>query len=232
MRWGPRRGATSGGKHRVGAAGAIRTDTSAAPTSAATNETGSRDAPGLVGNEPAAVTPSVPPMRISGEGAWISRRASVSGFPRPNGCPCRLRPTMDGAPDLIITDASLLAGGTFQPRPGAVAVKDGRIVAVGTAASCGLAGSTTDVRSMPGRLSRPGSRTRTSIPRSADGTCSACTSTISGRSRPTWTPSPRTPAPTPASRGSPEGAGPCTCSPAAPRARRTWTASSPIARCS
>ena len=44
---GPRRGAKPGGKHRAGAAGAIRTDTSAAPTTAATNETGSREAPGL-----------------------------------------------------------------------------------------------------------------------------------------------------------------------------------------
>ena len=64
---------------------------------------------------------------------------------------------MDGAPDLIITDASLLTGGRFEPREGAVAVKDGRIVAVGTAAELrDLAGSTTDVRSMPGRLIVPG----------------------------------------------------------------------------
>ena len=64
---------------------------------------------------------------------------------------------MDGAPDLIITDTSLLTGGTFQPRAGAVAVKDGRIVALGTPAELrDLADATTDVRSMPGRLVVPG----------------------------------------------------------------------------
>ncbi len=64
---------------------------------------------------------------------------------------------MDGAPDLIITDTSLLAGGTFQPRTGALAVKDGRIVALGTPAELrDLADATTDVRSMPGRLVVPG----------------------------------------------------------------------------
>ncbi len=44
---GPRRGAKPGGKHRAGAAAAIRTDTPAEPTTTATNETGSREAPGL-----------------------------------------------------------------------------------------------------------------------------------------------------------------------------------------
>ena len=44
---GPRRGAKPGGKHRAGAAGAIQTDASASATTAATNETGSREAPGL-----------------------------------------------------------------------------------------------------------------------------------------------------------------------------------------
>ncbi len=42
---GPRRDARPGGKHRSGAAGPIKTDTSAATT--AMNETGSREAPGL-----------------------------------------------------------------------------------------------------------------------------------------------------------------------------------------
>ena len=64
---------------------------------------------------------------------------------------------MDGAPDLIITDTSLLADGTFQPRTGALAVKGGRIVALGTPAELrSLADATTDVRSMPGRLVVPG----------------------------------------------------------------------------
>ena len=64
---------------------------------------------------------------------------------------------MDGAPDLIITDTSLLTSGTFEPRAGAVAVKDGRIVALGTPAELrDLADATTDVRSMPGRLVVPG----------------------------------------------------------------------------
>ena len=44
---GPSRGAKPGGKHRAGVTGATPTDTSAAPTTAATNETGSREAPGL-----------------------------------------------------------------------------------------------------------------------------------------------------------------------------------------
>ena len=43
---GPRRDARPGGKHRAGVAGPIKTDTSAA-TTAAMNETGSREAPGL-----------------------------------------------------------------------------------------------------------------------------------------------------------------------------------------
>ena len=43
--------------------------------------------------------------------------------------PCRLRTTMGGASDLIITDAALYPDGLA--RPGEVAVKDGRIAAVG-----------------------------------------------------------------------------------------------------
>ena len=64
---------------------------------------------------------------------------------------------MDGAADLVITDAVLYTGGSSGPRPGALAVKDGRIVAIGAPGELrDLCGPTTDVRSLPGRLVVPG----------------------------------------------------------------------------
>lgn len=60
---------------------------------------------------------------------------------------------MGGSPDLIIMDAALYTAGTAEPRPGAVAVKDGRIMAIGGPDELrDLAGPRTDVRSLPGRL--------------------------------------------------------------------------------
>ena len=87
---------------------------------------------------------------------------------------------MDGAPDLIITDTSLLHAG-LQPRAGAVAVKDGRIVAVGDRRGDAGTRRRHDRRACrcPGARSSRASRTRTSTPRSADGTCCACTSITS-----------------------------------------------------
>lgn len=64
---------------------------------------------------------------------------------------------MDGAPDLIITDSTLYAGEPVAPRPGAVAVKEGRIQAIGASDELRhLAGPKTEVRSLPGRLVVPG----------------------------------------------------------------------------
>ena len=142
---------------------------------------------------------------------------------------------MDGAPDLIITDTSLLTSGTFEPRAGAVAVKDGRIVAVGAPAELrDLADATTDVRSMPGRLVVPGFQDahihpafggrnllRVNLDHLEDGRG------LPGRR------SPRT-HPTHPERAVDHrrGVGDVPVPRAAPRARRTWTASSPIARCS
>ena len=170
--------------------------------------------------------------------AGIGRRGRISGGLRrgfcPNGCPCRLRPTMDGAPDLIITDTSLLTGGTFQPRAGAVAVKDGRIVALGTPAELrDLADATTDVRSMPGCLVVPGfqdahvhpafgGRNLLRVHLDHLGTVDG----LPGSHRRVRRRQPRR------AVDHREGAGRCTSSPAEPRARRTWTGSSPIARCS
>ena len=81
---------------------------------------------------------------------------------------------MDGPADLIITDATVYPGGPSEPWPTAVAVKDGRIAAIGSLDDIrDVAGSTTDVRSLPGRLVCRDSRTRTSIQRSGVGTCCA-----------------------------------------------------------
>ena len=64
---------------------------------------------------------------------------------------------MGGAPDLIITDTALHVGAGVGPRPGAVAVKDGRLLAIGASDELrALAGPKTDIRSMPGRLVVPG----------------------------------------------------------------------------
>jgi predicted amidohydrolase YtcJ len=64
---------------------------------------------------------------------------------------------MEGAADLIITDTALYTGGWIGPRPGSLAVKDGRIVAIGATDELrDLAGPTTEVRSLPGRLVVPG----------------------------------------------------------------------------
>ena len=64
---------------------------------------------------------------------------------------------MGGAADLIITDTSVYTGEPVRPRPGWVAVKAGRILAIGAPDDLrNLAGPTTEVRSMPGRLVVPG----------------------------------------------------------------------------
>lgn len=64
---------------------------------------------------------------------------------------------MDGPADLIITDTALYTGGSVRQYPGAVAVRDGRILAIGAPAELrDLAGPKTDVRSLPGRLVVPG----------------------------------------------------------------------------
>ena len=62
---------------------------------------------------------------------------------------------MSGASDLIITDAALYTDGLA--RSGELAVKDGRIAAVGTPGELReLAGTTTEILSLPGRLVVPG----------------------------------------------------------------------------
>lgn len=63
---------------------------------------------------------------------------------------------MDGAADLVITDTALYTDGAVGP-PRSVAVKDGRILAIGAPDELrDLTGPKTDVRSMPGRLVVPG----------------------------------------------------------------------------
>jgi predicted amidohydrolase YtcJ len=64
---------------------------------------------------------------------------------------------MDGAADLVITDTALHVGPSAGSRPGAVAVRDGRILAIGAPAEMrDLVGPATEVRSMPGQLVVPG----------------------------------------------------------------------------